>query len=97
MSNWSLLIRSALTSAELTVTTNAEVRSVLAPLAKLAADHSVAVACVTHLNKSSPMRFPGAAERNTTGNQAHCHAPLLVHDATRRRSRFDPAQLCAIS
>src|SRR5262245_47613096 len=30
---------------------NAEVRSVLAPLAKLAADHGVAVVCVTHLNK----------------------------------------------
>jgi RecA-family ATPase len=30
---------------------NVEVRSVLAPLAKLAADHGVAVVCVTHLNK----------------------------------------------
>jgi AAA domain len=30
---------------------NADVRSVLAPLAKLAADHGVAVVCVTHLNK----------------------------------------------
>ena len=30
---------------------NAEVRSVLAPLAKLAADHGVAVVCITHLNK----------------------------------------------
>jgi AAA domain-containing protein len=30
---------------------NSDVRSVLAPLAKLAADHRVAVVCVTHLNK----------------------------------------------
>jgi putative DNA primase/helicase len=30
---------------------NVEVRSVLAPLVKLAADHGVAVVCVTHLNK----------------------------------------------
>jgi putative DNA primase/helicase len=33
---------------------NAQVRSVLAPLAKLAADHSVAVVCVTHLSKGRP-------------------------------------------
>jgi Bifunctional DNA primase/polymerase, N-terminal/AAA domain len=31
---------------------NAEVRGALAPLAKLAADHGVAIVCVTHLNKS---------------------------------------------
>jgi putative DNA primase/helicase len=31
---------------------NTDVRSVLAPLAKLAADHGVAVVCITHLNKS---------------------------------------------
>jgi putative DNA primase/helicase len=32
---------------------NADVRAVLAPLAKLAADHGVAVVCVTHLNKGT--------------------------------------------
>jgi RecA-family ATPase len=33
---------------------NADVRSVMGPLAKLAADHGVAVVCVTHLNKGHP-------------------------------------------
>jgi putative DNA primase/helicase len=32
---------------------NSDVRGVLAPLAKLAADHGVAVVCVTHLNKGT--------------------------------------------
>jgi hypothetical protein len=32
---------------------NVDVRAVLAPLAKLAADHGVAVVCVTHLNKGT--------------------------------------------
>jgi hypothetical protein len=32
---------------------NTDVRSVMAPLAKLAADHNVAVVCITHLNKTA--------------------------------------------
>jgi len=51
MQSWSLLIQSALTSVGINSHKNADVRGVMAPLAKLAAVHGVAVVCVTHLNK----------------------------------------------
>ena len=42
-----------------------------------------------------PMRFSGATNRNTIGESTHRHAPPPVHDATKRTSRIDLAQLCA--
>ena len=56
---------------------NADVRGVLAPLAKLAADHGVAVVCVTHLNKS-PSTDPLARVIGSTAFGAAVRTAFLV-------------------
>lgn len=59
---------------------NAEVRAVLAPLAKMAARHDVAVVLVNHLNKNGS----GPAVNRTMGSLAFIAAPraawVCVHD-----------------
>jgi putative DNA primase/helicase len=57
---------------------NAEVRSVLAPLAKLAAHHGVAVVCVTHLNKSSLSPDPLARVIDSTAFGAAVRTAFLI-------------------
>jgi hypothetical protein len=57
---------------------NAEVRSVLAPLAKLAADHGVAVVCVTHLNKSNLSNDPLARVIDSTAFGAAVRTAFLI-------------------
>jgi putative DNA primase/helicase len=72
---------------------NAEVRSLLAPLAKLAAEHCVAVVIVTHLNKGAGM----SAMQRVTGSVAFiaaARAAYIVardpHDPTGERRLFLP-------
>ena len=66
---------------------NAEVRAVLAPLAKLAADHRVAIVAITHLNKSLTTD-PLARIMGSTAFIAAVRSAFLVerdkHNAERR-------------
>jgi putative DNA primase/helicase len=72
---------------------NAEVRGLLSPLAKLAADHRVAVVIVTHLNKAAGM----SAMHRVTGSGAFVAASRAAYivvpdgnDSTRKRRLFLP-------
>ena len=66
---------------------NAEVRAALAPLAKLAADHRVAIVAVTHLNKSLTTD-PLTRIMGSTAFSAAVRSAFLVerdkHNAERR-------------
>lgn len=63
---------------------NADVRAILAPLGELAARHSLAVVCVTHLNKGGPGKAgAGEAMLRVTGSLAFVAASRAAYIVTR--------------
>jgi RecA-family ATPase len=77
---------------------NADVRAVLAPLGQLAARHSVAVVCVSHLNKGGAASGgSGDALLRVSGSLAFVAAPraafIVARDPENRARRlFLPAK-----